>query len=139
MINLREYYGKQYKIFLDESWEYMENKSEEEKPWCYELRGKYGLIYPYDDSTLAVMVTSESIKGRLKRNFKGRVATFWDGDGEGVFLFDPGLIYEIAEMIRARRRRQLSPEAKEKLANRGREALKRYRKTNLGSKYMAQI
>jgi hypothetical protein len=119
MINLKESYGKRYKVFMDEAWECEKNRQEEDKPWYYELRGKYGFIYPYGDTTLGVMVTSEIIKGRLKRDFKGRVNIFWDGDGEGVFLFNPTIIHEIAAMIKVRRKRQLSPEQRMKLVEAG--------------------
>lgn len=119
MINLKEAYGKQYKIFMDEAWEHLQVKSEEDKPWYYEIRGRYGLIYSYDDTTLAVMVTSSNIKEHMGRFFKGKIKVFWEGDGEGVFRFGPELIHKIAEMIRAKKKRHLTDRQKE-ILNEGR-------------------
>lgn len=116
MINLKEAYGKQYKIFLDESWEYMENKSEEDKPWYYELKGKYGAIYPYDEKRLAVDVTSSVIAQRVKREMKDQLSLFVDRDDGAVFLFNPGFIHEMAAVIKTKKRKHLSEKHKKKLS-----------------------
>lgn len=117
LINLKAEYGGRYQVVDDGT----DDSDRSERIWCMEIRGKYGAIYPHGaDGTLAVRVES----ARVARRFASlalRVAQ--RGDDEVVFVFTPALIDQVAALIRARRRRQVSPERRAQLA----ENLKRAR------------
>jgi hypothetical protein len=51
-------------------------------------------------------------------------------DGEAVLYFPSERLHQVAEMAGARVKRRLTPEARLKVAERGRVALEKYRKTN---------
>ena len=62
MINLREVYGKRYKIGIDPSWD---AETPENRTWCrqhgeelyyYELLGKHGQLYNHSDTHLQMWI-----------------------------------------------------------------------------------
>lgn len=62
-MNLKQLVGERYRVTMDESWsaETPENRTEFRKSgeeWRYqEIKGKYGLIYPYNEDFLSVSLT----------------------------------------------------------------------------------
>lgn len=116
-VNLAKLCGDRYRVVDDGT----EDPCREERPWCMEIRGKYGAIYPYGSThfmpeLLAVRVDSPRI---WIRDFDhlGLKVRQW-GDFEKVFLFPVSMLDEIAGLIKAKRRRQVSPEQKAELLRR---------------------
>lgn len=116
-VNLAEFCGDRYKVVDDGT----DDPCREERPWCMEIQGRYGAIYPYGSThfhpdLLAVRVDSPRI---WMRDFDhlGLKVRQW-GDDEKVFLFPVSMLDEIAGLIKARRRRQVSPEQKAELLRR---------------------
>lgn len=119
LINLKAEYGGRYRVVDDGT----DDSDRAERVWCMEIRGKYGAIYPHGtDGTLAVRVES----ARVARRFAPLgLQVVQRGDDEVVFLFAADLIDKMAALIRARRRRQVSPERRAQLAQHLREARER--------------
>ena len=111
-VNLEEAYGQRYVVVDDGT----NDSSRAERPWCMEIRGKYGAIYPYGyDGRLAVRVDAKNL---WKRFDAMELPVVQHGQIEKVYLFHAGSLDVIATMIQAKRRRQISPEMRAKLAER---------------------
>ncbi len=122
MIDLNKLYGKKYRIFMDEVW-YIETAESnpdkmKDKPWYYELRGKYGKIYLYGSNKLAVHITSNVIGNRVERENQDIFNLYLKTSEGSIFLFDQEHIEFVAKLIKARRKRQYSPEYRQELINR---------------------
>jgi hypothetical protein len=112
--NLQEKYGKKYKVVDDGS----DDPCREGRVWCQEIRGRHGAIYPCGlGGSLAVRVESKTrIKNSLvaarleKEGFK----VLQRGEWEIAFRFEPAQLTYIAELIKAKKRKHLSPENRAK-------------------------
>ena len=77
-------------------------------PWSLEIPGNGGTIYPHGaGGSLAVLAHST---GSIRRLAALGLKVAQRGDSEAVFIFDPRQLEEVAALIQAKRRRQLSPE-----------------------------
>jgi hypothetical protein len=124
MIDLKKSYGKRYRIFMDEAW-YMETAESnpdkmKDKPWYYELRGKYGKVYLYSDKNniLAVHVNSNVISRRIERENQDIFSLYLKTSEGSIFLFDQEHTEFVAKLIKAKRKRQYSPEYRQELITR---------------------
>jgi len=78
-------------------------------------RGRGVTIYPYGGDTLAVEVDRRpSIVARLTA-IEG-LQLHQDGDVEKTFLFDVSLFDQVAEVVKPRKRRRLTPTQRQALA-----------------------
>lgn len=102
-INLKEKYGHLYRIRDDGT----DDSDRKQRVWCQEIWGPTAVIYPYGGDELCVSTTGRLLRGKLKR--LGFPIEQW-GDTEGTFRFPESRIHEIAALIGARKRRQLTPE-----------------------------
>lgn len=113
-VNLKKEFGGQYQVEYDESFyaQYGENARTVD-PWYMQIRCRYGSIYPFDGSTLAASVDGyPKIAGRLKNLPCCRMHQ--DGDfGELTVLFDMSDFDTVADVMKPRRRRRLSPEQRQ--------------------------
>ncbi len=129
MVDLKKEYGKKYRIFMDESWDVETDRDQNDKPWYYEIRGKYGKIYLYGSNKLAVHINSNVISNRIERENK-EAFNLYLKTGEGsIFLFSPERLdfveklthlEFVAKLIKAKRKKQLSDSHKAKLIESGR-------------------
>lgn len=114
VVNLSERYGKVYKVRDDGT----EDSCRENRIWCQEIRGKYGVIYPFSNvGQLAVRVVSKTrIKNSLvaARLIKEGYKCVQQGDWEQVFVFEQAKFTSVATLIQAKKRKRLSPENKAK-------------------------
>ncbi|MFN0116880.1 MAG: hypothetical protein ACKVQC_01130 [Elusimicrobiota bacterium] len=116
-ITLDASYMAQYSFMNKKIW-----KEVKEDKWrYYEIQGRYGVIYPYSESHLAVYFTSL----RVFRDYshQGKWMLIRQGDWEGVYIVPNDCLDEAAEAIKAYRKRHISTEHLKKLAT-GRERLK---------------
>lgn len=102
-IDLRERFGADYRIGLDES---AECRSD---PWMYRLLCRRGVIFPWGGSRLAAMIDYRPGVARQVAVIPG-VRLEQGGDREFTFSFDAELFPQIAEIVQPRRRRRLSAE-----------------------------
>ena len=123
MIDLKKRYGKKYRIFMDEAWSVETAESNpdkvKEKPWYYEIIGKYGTIYLYGTNKLAVRITANRVKARIKTEYHDILELHLEAEDESVFLFNPVNFEIVASLIKARKRKQLSGEHRSKLIKAG--------------------
>lgn len=86
-----------------------------ERIWCLEIRGKHGRIYPQGwNGDLAVCADSWRIGKRLAAMGHKQISGPKTGCTEAVFRFPPADLDRVAEVIQAKKRRHLSPEARVK-------------------------
>jgi len=104
--NLQEQFGDRYRVQDDGT----EDPCREERVWCMEIRGKKGKIYPYGwDGSLAVFVNSRKMARVMGGLGYKRLQS---GDSEFSFKFPLADIHQVARLIKAQKRRQLSLEQK---------------------------
>lgn len=90
------------------------DRADSDFPIYYQvIPGKHGEVYWHSDNRFAVQLNSRKLMGRVKR-LKG-VEAFIEGDGEGVYLFPLNMLDTIAEIIKARKRRQVTEKMREHL------------------------
>jgi hypothetical protein len=115
IFDLRKVENK-YKVYKDKA-KGLVPEEKETQLFRYELKGKYGEIYPYGyDESLAVYVNSPKIASIIKKRFNLEILQI--GDYETVFKFYPDLLEEIGELIKAKKKRSISKDLKSKLLER---------------------
>ena len=103
--NLNQF-GDRYRVQDDGT----DDSCRDERVWCMEIRGKRGTIYSYGlDGSLAVFVNSRKIAQVMAGLGYKRVQA---GRSEFTYKFPLADIHKVARLIKARKRRQLSPEQK---------------------------
>ncbi|MFH1923803.1 MAG: hypothetical protein ABIP48_28425 [Planctomycetota bacterium] len=115
-INLKERFGDRFKIDVDESY-YAERPEfrKAEEPWLQLLLCRHGHICPWGGSQLAACTNGRGpVANRLKALPFTTVAQEGD-DGVNV-LFDVAHFDQVAEIMKPRLRRRLSPEQRQRLA-----------------------
>jgi len=120
-INLRERYGDVYRITHDESYHHERTEFRSiEEPWLQVIPGRYASIYPHGGELLAVS-THERTSGRVNQSLRRKLLAIpgvepqQDG-GDGIDATFPVEAFDaVAELVKARRRRRLSPEQRAKL------------------------
>jgi hypothetical protein len=119
--DMKRRFGKKYKIFMDEAWEVEDSQSNsdkvKDKPWYYEIHGKYGAIYLYGKDKLAVRITANRIKSRIKAEYKDILSLYLEAEDESIFLFNLDNFEIVAKLIKARRKKQLSDQERVRLRN----------------------
>jgi hypothetical protein len=115
IFDLRKVENK-YKVYKDKV-KGLVPEEKETQLFRYELKGKYGEIYPYGyDESLAVYVNSPKIASIIKKRFNLEILQI--GDYEIVFKFHPDLLEKIGELIKAKKKRNISKDLKSKLLER---------------------
>lgn len=99
MINLRDY-EKRYKVVKCET-----------ETGCYEIIGKRGYVRPYGD-VLEMYLTSSILCGRAEKQSGFKAVNHYDD--ASAFVFGPDNLALACKWIKARNRRVLSPEARQK-------------------------
>jgi|WetSurMetagenome_2_1015567.scaffolds.fasta_scaffold1030569_1 hypothetical protein len=89
-------------------------------PWYQVIPCKYGQIYPYSETLLAVHSKGPGIRRKLQ-DIKGLTIHNWSDDGEAIFLFAPVLFDQVAEIVKPKRKRQLDPAQRQVAVERLRE------------------
>jgi len=122
MIDLKKRFGQKYRIFMDEAW-YVETAESfpdkiKHRPWYYETRGKYGTIYLYGTNKLAVRITANRIKSRIKTDYRNILSLYLEAEDESIFLFSPVNFEIVAGLIKARRKRQITNEQRQLIIER---------------------
>ncbi|MFC1597104.1 hypothetical protein ACFL5Q_04080 [Planctomycetota bacterium] len=120
-INLNQRFGDQYRVEYEESY-YAERgeNGRAEDPWLMILPCHHGHICPWGDTQLAACTRRPGqIVNRLKALQFTTVAQ--DSEDGANVLFDVKHFDQVAEIMRPRRRRRLSPEARRAAGERLRE------------------
>jgi hypothetical protein len=123
-VNLKKVFGSRFKVTWEESYFAEHGRSARaDDPWLQIIPCQHGHIYPYGGDML---VASTAKPGRVARALIQLDCTkLWrDGDDGVDVLFDVDDFEPVAEQMKPRRRRRLSPERRAKLVAAG----KRYQK-----------
>ena len=107
--NLKMLAGNRYRVVDDGT----DDSDRAERVWCQEIPGKHGRIFPWGfNGDLAAWTGS----ARIMRRFEGMGLKAVQGGAESAFRFPVRMLDQVASLIRARRRRQLSPEQRQRQA-----------------------
>ena len=139
VINLQDDFGDRYRVTYEESYFVERSRQTVVDPWLMIIPCRFGHIFPHGDDILAASVDGfPKIAGRLRR--LAGVHIHQDGDfGELTVLFPVGTFDTVAEIMRPRRRRQLTDQQRAELAERGRRALAGFREANVQSELAAEF
>ncbi|MHC4269746.1 MAG: hypothetical protein ACYSWS_01205 [Planctomycetota bacterium] len=114
MIDLKAQYVKKYKLLMEEAWNAEDSQANpdkvKDKLWYYEIRGKYGVIYLYGTDKLAVRITGNRIKSRIKTEYTDILSLYLEAEDVSIFLFNPENFEIVAKFIKAKRKRQITEE-----------------------------
>ena len=103
-----------YRVTLDESYDHETEPGKSKEQWRWrEIRGRYGMIYPYNERDLGVQVKARIVAERTRREQKWLVLQ--DADDPVVFKTPNENLDIAAKIIKARTRRIPSPEQKAKM------------------------
>jgi len=120
-MDLKEMFGHRYVVTLDESWgaESPENRAEFEAQgaiwWYYEIKGKYGMVYPHGESIIAARVTPR-IGKKLKTVLESDFVVIEDSIEALGFKTDVRNLKTILKFIKPKRRHQLTEERRRAMA-----------------------
>jgi hypothetical protein len=105
-----------FRVSLDESAEI--DTGHAEKVWLWRIPAHHGFISVHGPDTLAAWSGNPRVVPRLIALPFVRIKQW--GDRECRVLFDPGHLSEVAELLGAKKRRQLSESHRAKLVQAGR-------------------
>jgi hypothetical protein len=113
-VNLKERFGRRFKVALDESYHAERSQyRESEAPWLMMIPCQHGHICPWGGENLAACTrTAGPIAKRLKALPFATVAQ--DGSDGANVVFPVDHFAQVAALMRPRKRRHLSDEAKAK-------------------------
>jgi hypothetical protein len=95
-------------------------------PWYQVIPCRYGQIYPFSDTRLAIHSKGFGIRLKLQA-VNGLTIHNWSDDKEAIFLFGSALFNRVAGIVKPKRKRRLSDSHKAKLFESGTNALKAYK------------
>jgi hypothetical protein len=111
-VNLRERYGRDYHISYDPAYDPRGVHRRNLDAWMMTIPCRGNItIYPHGRDLLAVEVDHHP--GVAKRLAALGLVVWQDGDKEGTFLFDVSEFEAVAEIVRPRKKRRLTPEQRE--------------------------
>jgi hypothetical protein len=125
-IDLKTLAAGRFRLFYDEA--ALIEQGGKKDPWYQVIPCRYGQIYPYSDTLLAIHSKGSGIRRKLQA-IDGLKLHNWSDDGEAIFLFAPGLFDQVAEIVKPKRKRRLSASHKANLIESGTKALKAYQKS----------
>ena len=111
VIDLKQTYGKRYKIEIDPSWdaETTANRTwfrqHGEEPYYYELIGKHGRLYNHSDTHMQMLITSR-LGANLRRNLPEGWKTHQRASDGCTFILPNSDVSIAFKWIKPRKRRQ---------------------------------
>jgi hypothetical protein len=114
-INLRERFGRRYKIGWDTAYDPKHRPKDKLDPWMMLILCQRGEIYPYGGDLLAVDIDGRPVTAR--RLAKPGLRLVQDGDNEKTFVFPVEQFAQVAKIVKPRRCRQVSDAEKRRLAD----------------------
>lgn len=113
MLDLKRQFGRTYRIALDESAE-IDGQTREERLWLYQIPCKHGHIYVHGKDRLGVYCSKPNVIPVVLA-IPG-VVLHQRGDREASATFDPAILAQVAQVMRAKKRRVPSEAQLEHLA-----------------------
>ena len=122
-VDLKQKFGHKFRVFCEESWKHEKNNQRKERPWSYELRGRYGIIYPRNKTEVVIYTSGVKTRKKLKR-MKLQVLQWGEEEATFALLVDKVIPLWIDKLLLLYTKRNISYEHKAKL-NSGLELWKR--------------
>lgn len=119
-VNLSELFGKRYRIGWDAAYDPKHRPKDKLDLWAMEIPCRFGTIYAYCESTLAVMIDHHVITANKVAKIPG-VEIIQDGEDEMTFRFPIALFDKVAELVKPHRKPQLTEEQRREAMERLRE------------------
>ena len=122
-MNLKQMFGDEYVVTMDESWdsETTENRSEfrskDDEWWYFEIKGKRGMVYPYSETDIAVVLPTRAARC-LAKAMGSELVLIQRANDAASYRADIKHAPAIVRFIRPRRRRHFTAEQKAALAER---------------------
>ena len=136
-INLKNRFGDRYRVVYEEAYSAEFGKGARRMdPWLMMIPCLYGDIYPHGEQELAAYCSRRLVRGRLAALACCEVTS--EGDFEIVVTFNVEHFWQVAEVLRPRRRRHLRPTSRSRLVAMGKEALRRYQQQRVTAKRTAR-
>ena len=110
-INLRQAYGKDFRIGIDPAYDARGLHLDKLDPWCFVLPCRFGCIWPYGGSMLAVDIDYHGRIAKKVAELPG-VRVLCDGHREKTYLFHVWMFDQVAALVLPQRRRKMSDEQK---------------------------
>ena len=117
-VNLMERFGEQYKITFDPAYDPKHRPRELLDPWMMTVACRPGVIYPYGGTELAIEVDGH----RFVRAALSKLPCCREhqrGDDCGSFIFDVEDFDSVAEVVKPKRRKQISEAERARLVAMG--------------------
>jgi len=120
ILNLRERYGRQFKIAFDEAYYAERGRGAwADDPALQIIPGRLGHVYPASGGRLAAFGRSGPTAAKLRAL---PYAEVWTDGSDGVtVLFPPDRLNEVAHLLHLKRRRRVSDQERARLAEVGRQ------------------
>jgi hypothetical protein len=116
-VNLLEMFGDRFRITWDPAYDAKGKHRATIDVWYAQIPCRFGTIYPYGDTILAVEVDYHRHIAKRLADLPG-LKLHHNGDHEKTFLFDVADFEKVAEIVQPRRRRQLTEEQRAVLVER---------------------
>jgi hypothetical protein len=112
-LNLRERFGERFKVTMEESFHAERDRGD--VPALQIIQGRRGHVYPWDGTRLAA---NTSKAGGTAKRLKALpwVEVYTDGSDGVTVLFPVDRLDEVADLLLLRRRRRVSEQERERLA-----------------------
>jgi hypothetical protein len=139
-IDLRKQFGSKYRISCEESCEQGKHGKKCD-PWNAQILCQSGHIYPHSSELLGVSTNSRGPIAKRLAALTG-IRVLQDGDDGINAVFSMSEFDQIAEIVKPRRKRQLSPEHRAKLSGIGTANLKKLKNTKVqstGDEYISDL
>ena len=116
-VNLRERFGKQFRIEYDPAYDPKGRPRDKLDPWMIIIPTRVGCVIPHGETLLVAEIEGHrKVKARLNRLACCRIHQ--DGDDFGAFIFDMVDFAQVAAIVRPHRKAQMSEEQREKARER---------------------
>lgn len=110
-------FGNEYKISTDPAYDPTGIRHDNLDPWYFTIPCKFGTIWAHGGKMLCIDIDYHDRIARKVGAIPG-VRLKCDGDREKTFIFPVSLFGEVADLVKPRRRKQMTPKQR-------REAVKR--------------
>lgn len=118
MINLKDEYGKKYKVTMEENYQFYDAEDRKKMVLQFmEIKGKRGYIRPWGETELELYIQNFKVANRIERELKQFKPKNHYEDG-GSFVFDPIHMAKAVRLVQGRKRRQVTPEQRQMLSER---------------------
>lgn len=111
-VNLKERFGKRFKITFDECYDPRNRPKDSLDPWMMQIPCLRGIIYPHGGTTLAVEVDYRTPTAKRLAELDC-CRLYQDGDQEKTFHFDVADFATVAKIVKPRRRRRMTDAQKQ--------------------------